>query len=155
MLYGYSFQTGLGLMSATSDGTNLKELYFSRERGEATQDGVPDILYETERQVLEYFSGVRQVFDLPLAPQGTPFQREVWAALQRIPYGRTATYGAVAKEIGNPKASRAVGMANNKNPIGIIIPCHRVIGADGSLVGYASGLDKKAFLLKMEAGSPL
>lgn len=108
------------------------------------------LLDEAERQLREYFAGTRRAFDLPLAPAGTEFQQKVWAALREIPYGETRTYGDIAKNLGKPGASRAVGMANNRNPISILIPCHRVIGANGSLVGYGGGLDKKQFLLKLE-----
>ncbi len=108
------------------------------------------LLLEAKEQILAYFAGKRQDFDLPLAPAGTKFQQSVWTALQKIPYGETRSYGQIAQAIGNPKASRAVGMANNKNPLPILIPCHRVIGADGRLVGYASGLEIKTFLLERE-----
>lgn len=101
-------------------------------------------------QLREYFSGRRRQFDLPLAPKGTPFQKKVWAALCEIPYGETRTYGQIAEKVGNPKASRAVGMANHNNPIMIVIPCHRVIGANGSLTGYAGGLSVKQQLLDLE-----
>jgi methylated-DNA-[protein]-cysteine S-methyltransferase len=99
----------------------------------------------------EYFSGQPTVFDLPLDPVGTPFQREVWAALGRIGWGETRTYGQIAADLGRPGASRAVGMANNRNPIAIVIPCHRVIGANGSLTGYAGGLHVKSRLLSLES----
>lgn len=101
-------------------------------------------------QLREYFRGERKSFDLPLAPRGTQFQLKVWAALREIPYGQTRSYGQIAQAVGNPKACRAVGMANNRNPIAIIVPCHRVIGADGSLTGYAGGLETKRFLLELE-----
>ena len=101
-------------------------------------------------QLTAYFAGELQTFDLPLAPKGTPFQQEVWAYLQTIPYGRTITYGAIAQELGNPKSTRAVGAANGRNPISIIIPCHRVIGSDGKLTGYAGGLKVKEALLRLE-----
>ena len=101
-------------------------------------------------QLTAYFAGELQTFDLPLAPQGTPFQQEVWAHLQTIPYGRTITYSAIAQELGNPKSSRAVGAANGRNPIAIIIPCHRVIGSNGKLTGYAGGLKFKEALLSLE-----
>ena len=105
---------------------------------------------ECKKQLEEYFAGKRKTFDLPLVPKGTEFQQKVWKALQEIPYGETRTYGEIAVAIGNPKAARAVGMANNKNPIGILIPCHRVVGANGKLVGYAGGMEKKEFLLELE-----
>lgn len=101
-------------------------------------------------QLEAYFAGQLKSFDVKLAPNGTEFQKSVWNALKEIPYGETRTYGEIAKSIGNPQASRAVGLANNRNPIAIIVPCHRVIGANGKLTGYASGLDIKEFLLKFE-----
>ena len=101
-------------------------------------------------QLAEYFQGRRRTFDLPLAPRGTPFQLRVWAELQRIPYGRTTSYGELARRLGDPGLCRAVGAANGANPISIIIPCHRVIGADGSLTGYGGGLPIKRALLALE-----
>lgn len=108
------------------------------------------LLIETEKQLIEYFEGKRKVFQVPLNPKGTKFMKEVWTALQDIPYGEVRTYGQVAKKVGNQKASRAVGMANHRNPIPILIPCHRVIGSNGKLVGYALGLDLKKLLLEWE-----
>ena len=110
----------------------------------------PPILSEAFSQLDEYLIGDRTVFDLPLAPKGTPFMEKVWAALSEIPYGQTATYKEIAAAVGNPNASRAVGMANNKNPISIFIPCHRVVGSGGKLVGYAGGIDLKQKLLTLE-----
>lgn len=101
-------------------------------------------------QLDAYFAGERTRFDLPLAPRGSEFQQRVWAALQEIPYGRTESYGELAERIGSPGGARAVGLANGKNPIGIIIPCHRVVGADGSLTGYGGGLERKKQLLDLE-----
>ena len=101
-------------------------------------------------QLADYFAGRRTDFDLPLAPAGTAFQRKVWAGLLAIPYGQTVSYGELAGRVGSPAASRAVGLANGKNPISIVVPCHRVIGADGSLTGYGGGLDRKRFLLALE-----
>lgn len=109
-----------------------------------------EVLEKAERQLDEYFAGERKVFNLPLAPKGTEFQKKVWAALCDIPYGETRSYGEIAAAVGNPKASRAVGMANHRNPISIIVPCHRVIGADGRLVGFGGGLWIKERLLKLE-----
>ena len=108
------------------------------------------LLAEVGRQLTEYFAGTRREFDLPLIQCGTEFQRRVWAELKKIPYGKTISYGELAKKIGSPKAARAVGGANNKNPIAIVVPCHRVIGSGGALVGYAAGVDKKRFLLELE-----
>ena len=104
-----------------------------------------------KQQLQEYFDGKRRIFDLPLAPQGTEFQKSVWLALTKIAFGETASYAMIANMINNPKAVRAVGAANGKNPIAIIIPCHRIIGSDGSLTGYAGGLERKAWLLEHEA----
>ena len=108
------------------------------------------ILRETARQLDDYFAGRRRVFDLPLAFNGTDFQKQVWQALLAIPFGETRTYGQLAAQLGNPSASRAVGAANGKNPISIIAPCHRVIGGNGKLTGFACGLEAKAFLLGLE-----
>ena len=104
-------------------------------------------------QLDAYWTGELTAFDVPLAVVGTPFQQKVWAALRRIPYGHTWSYGQLALEIGQPTASRAVGMANGRNPISIVVPCHRVIGASGSMVGYGGGLERKRFLLALETGT--
>jgi methylated-DNA-[protein]-cysteine S-methyltransferase len=109
-------------------------------------------LPEVRRQLAEYFAGVRRAFTLPLAPHGTDFERRVWRALAAIPYGETRSYAGVAAAIGRPTACRAVGRANGRNPIAVVIPCHRVIGSDGSLTGYGGGLDLKRFLLDLEGG---
>jgi methylated-DNA-[protein]-cysteine S-methyltransferase len=126
-----------------------------------SRPGVPDsglrddadpVLCAAASQLAEYFAGTRTEFSLPLAPRGTPFQQKVWRALCEIPYGTTTTYGALARSIGHDlAASRAVGLANGRNPIGIIVPCHRVIGADGTLTGYGGGLPRKRWLLDHEA----
>ena len=108
------------------------------------------ILIEAKKQLAEYFSGKRKNFDLPLESKGTPFQKKVWQALSAIPYGATACYQDIAVRVGNPKGARAIGMANNRNPIALIVPCHRVIGKNGSLVGFASSIDIKAQLLEHE-----
>ena len=105
------------------------------------------------RQLEDYFAGRLTAFDLPLEPAGTQFQRRVWAALETIPYGETWSYGQLARAIGHASASRAVGLANGRNPIAVVIPCHRVIGSDGSLTGYGGGLDRKRYLLRLEAGA--
>ena len=108
------------------------------------------LILQCKNQLDEYFIGERKSFDLPLAPKGTEFQKKVWDALKEIPYGETRTYGEIAEMVGNPKAARAVGMANNRNPIAIIVPCHRVVGANGKLVGYAGGMEQKEKLLHLE-----
>lgn len=125
----------------------IARLEFGRrpEEGEKTP-----VLCEAVRQLEAYFDGKLREFDLPLAPQGTPFQLAVWQALMEIPYGQTRSYKEIAMAVGREKACRAVGMANNRNPISIIVPCHRVVGADGSLVGYGGGLEVKKYLLRLE-----
>ena len=116
----------------------------------ATRDPAHPILAGAVRQLAEYFDGQRTTFDLPLDPLGTEFQLKVWRALRDIPYGRTASYGQIARAIGAPAASRAVGAANGRNPIPIVVPCHRVIGANGTLTGFGGGLENKAILLALE-----
>ncbi len=144
---GY-IQTPLGDIGISEDGGAITEVFFGlRQPGE---DASSPLLEKAANQLREYFAGRRRNFDLPLAPQGTPFSQRVWAALLKIPYGETCSYGDIARAVGSPKAFRAVGMANNRNPIAIVIPCHRVIGSDGTLVGYGSGLDKKRWLLALE-----
>lgn len=108
------------------------------------------VLKEAQKQLNEYFEGRRKIFNLPLNPAGTEFQHKVWSALKEIPYGEIRTYKQIAEQIGNPSACRAVGMANHKNPIMIVVPCHRVIGSNGALTGYASGIDIKEKLLDLE-----
>lgn len=110
----------------------------------------PAVAAALRRQLADYFAGRRRTFDLPLALEGTPFQRRVWAALREIPYGETRTYGELAARLGDPKLARAAGAANGANPVSILVPCHRVIGAGGALTGYAGGLDLKAALLRLE-----
>lgn len=144
-------QTPIGRLGLVAEENGLTNIYFEHE---SLPPGLElretELLMAAGRQLTEYFSGQRRVFDLPLAPAGTEFQRKVWQALCRIPYGETVSYQAVARAIGNEKAVRAVGQANHKNPIPIIIPCHRVIGANGDLVGYGGGLKIKETLLAME-----
>lgn len=111
---------------------------------------IPGVLREAADQITEYFEGKRQTFSLALAPEGSPFQKKVWTALQDIPYGKTTSYMDLSRQLGDPKAIRAVAAANGKNPLWIIIPCHRVIGSDGSLTGYAGGLWRKKWLLEHE-----
>ncbi|MFW2001992.1 methylated-DNA--[protein]-cysteine S-methyltransferase [Acinetobacter ursingii] len=117
---------------------------------ELIEDVSHPILLNTQQQLIEYFSGQRKVFDIPLDFEGTDFQKKVWRALLTIPYGETRSYKQIAQQLGNEKAVRAVGAANGKNPISIVAPCHRVIGAGGALVGFAGGLDKKEILLRLE-----
>jgi methylated-DNA-[protein]-cysteine S-methyltransferase len=145
------YQTNIGKIGIVENGTAITNLYFNGLN--APQDATikeTALLREAFIQLQHYFAGKRKIFDLPLAPDGTEFQQNVWSALQGIPYGETRSYGEIAKSVGRSKAARAVGMANNKNPIPIFIPCHRVIGANGKLVGYAGGLDVKQYLLNLE-----
>ncbi|MET9346234.1 methylated-DNA--[protein]-cysteine S-methyltransferase [Streptomyces termitum] len=136
----------------------LSRLHMTGQRHRPPEEtfGAPDPRPFTEavRQLDAYFAGDLTVFDLPLHLEGTPFQLRVWEQLRRIPYGETRSYGELAEALGNPGASRAVGLANGKNPIGVIVPCHRVVGAGGSLTGYGGGLDRKRRLLALEAGGP-
>ena len=118
--------------------------------GEAADGSADQVLGLAASQLAEYFAGDRTEFDLPLAPRGDAFQQEVWALLREIPHGQTRSYGDLARALGDVNLSQRVGWANGRNPISIIVPCHRVIGADGSLVGYAGGLDRKRFLLALE-----
>ncbi len=145
----------IGELTLVGDGEVLTNL--SMEEHDDTAPKIGDnwkhdrrAFKDARKQLTEYFSGKRTDFTMPLAPSGTEFRMRVWEALCRIPYGETATYGEIATEIGNPAASRAVGMANHYNPIAIIIPCHRVIGSDGSLTGYGGGLGRKSLLLDLE-----
>lgn len=145
----WHWNSPLGPLCLTQEGDSLVSLQFCDVL--PPEGSCPtSLLAQAQRQLEEYFAGQRTAFDLPLRPQGTAFQRSVWQALQVIPYGETRTYGQIAAAVGRPKASRAVGGACHCNPIGIIIPCHRVVGASGSLTGYAGGLDRKAALLALE-----
>jgi methylated-DNA-[protein]-cysteine S-methyltransferase len=118
--------------------------------GAAVRQDAPGFLGQAVHQLQEYFQGQRQSFTLPLAPPGTPFQQRVWRELQHIPFGTTLTYRAFAQRLGMPQAARAVGQANGRNPLAIVIPCHRLIGSDGQLRGYAGGLDRKRYLIQHE-----
>jgi methylated-DNA-[protein]-cysteine S-methyltransferase len=145
----------VGRLTLVGEGDDLVGLYFDRDplaakmrAAGAKDDGR---LRPAMAQLEEYFAGSRTRFDLSLVPPGTPFQKTVWAALVRIPFGATASYGEIARAVGRPDASRAVGGANHRNPIAIIIPCHRVIGANGSMTGYGGGLPRKRILLDLEA----
>jgi methylated-DNA-[protein]-cysteine S-methyltransferase len=147
----FFYQTEIGVIGIAENGEAITNVFFEKDkRIENSIKQETQLLKEAGRQLMEYFQGNKKKFDLPLRPEGTEFQKAVWKALQTIPYGETSSYKQVAEKIGNPKACRAVGMANNRNPIAIIIPCHRVIGSSGKLVGYAGGLDVKDQLLKLE-----
>jgi methylated-DNA-[protein]-cysteine S-methyltransferase len=145
-----------GPLTLVADDGVLCGLYMTEQRHRPPEESFgprDDTLFaDVEEQLEAYFAGELKEFDLELRLHGTPFQRTVWAGLQQIPYGETRTYGELAAALGNPTASRAVGLANGKNPIGIIVPCHRVIGASGSLTGYGGGLARKQRLLDFESG---
>lgn len=148
----FYYETKLGTIGIAEVDEQITHLFFEVEKfplNDYEKKETP-ILAEAGRQLMEYFEGKRRKFDLPLAPAGTEFMLRVWKALQDIPYGETRSYKEIAAMADNSKACRAVGMANNRNPISIVIPCHRVIGANGALVGYGGGLDKKVFLLDLE-----
>ncbi|MUL40303.1 methylated-DNA--[protein]-cysteine S-methyltransferase [Streptomonospora sp. PA3] len=150
----------LGELLLIGDGEALTGLYMDPHERFAQQVATewrrdPGALREAAEQLAAYFAGELREFSVALAPRGTAFQRTVWQALTTIPYGRTATYGEIAADIGRPGASRAVGMANNRNPISIVVPCHRVIGANGALVGYGGGISRKESLLGLERGAAI
>lgn len=147
----------LGTLQLTAEDGALTGVHFPGQKHDRPPqphwrraDGEP-VLAAARAQLAEYFDGRRSDFDLPLAPRGTPFQQAVWRALLAVPFGATSTYGSIAGAIGRPTAVRAVGAAVGANPIGIVVPCHRIVGADGSLTGYAGGLDRKTKLLALEA----
>ena len=142
--------TPMGTMTALEEDGALIRLDFGKNEPEGAEYGETELLQETLRQMGEYFSGTRREFTLPLAPRGTAFQIKVWNALSAIPYGQTRSYRDIALQAGSPSATRAVGGANHRNPISIIIPCHRVVGSSGSLTGYAFGVERKEALLKRE-----
>ena len=152
MKYYKDINTVIGKVRIIEEDGYIIELQINKDfdKNEDILEKDTNILKNTERQLSEYFSGKRNTFDLKLNSKGTDFMKKVWRELLNIPYGETRTYKEIAEKIGNPKGARAVGMANNKNPIPIIIPCHRVIGKNKKLVGYALGLDMKEFLLNFE-----
>jgi methylated-DNA-[protein]-cysteine S-methyltransferase len=156
MRYYTRYDSPLDSLLLVANDEALTGIYFADGRSQAGVGGdwkeqpTHPVLQAAKRQLGEYFAGRRKTFDLPLAPSGTPFQHRVWQALLTIPYGETQSYADIARRIGNPKAVRAVGAANGANPISIVVPCHRVIGADGSLTGYGGGLPRKRKLLALE-----
>lgn len=158
MYYQCFYHSPLGLIRLTSDGKYLIGLWFENQKyikkaqtGTMIQDNQLEVFQKTKKWLDDYFANKRpNILDVPLKPEGTPFQKAVWNILMTIPYGKTITYKEIAIRLKKEKASQAVGNAVGHNPISIIIPCHRVIGANGKLTGYAGGLDKKAFLLHLE-----
>jgi len=150
-------RTPIGELLLVADDDGLTEIHFRVEDRQSCLSGKGQarlpVLHRAIEQLTEYFEGKRKTFDVPLSLRGTTFQLECWLALQRIPFGATATYGEIARTIGRPAAVRAVGAANGANPIPIIVPCHRVIGSNGSLTGFGGGIDVKRWLLDFESGS--
>ena len=148
MIYRYSYETVLGSVTLVEEDGALLAISTHHVYEGICQETT--LIKEAHQQLSEYLKGERKSFDLPLRMKGTDFQQRVWNALLDIPYGETRSYKQIAEAIGKPKAVRAVGMANNRNPLLIVVPCHRVIGADGKLVGYGAGIEKKEFLLRLE-----
>lgn len=158
-VYFTHIDSPIGRLFLAADDEGLRALEFPENRHPVTRDadwreGAHPLQDEARRQLHEYFDGTRQTFDLPLSPRGTDFQLSVWQALRAIPFGETWSYAQLAAKIGKTSAMRAVGAANGRNPIPIIVPCHRVIGADGSLTGFGGGLPTKEFLLRLEGALP-
>ena len=152
MIHRFTYETVLGDVTLVEeDGALLAISLKSIQEGTELETA---IIKEAHRQITEYLKGERKVFDLPIRLRGTDFQQQVWTALLDIPYGETRSYKQIAEAIGNPKGMRAVGMANNRNPLLIVVPCHRVIGANGSMVGYGEGVEMKEFLLRLEKSLP-
>ena len=147
-MYYYGYNTKIGKIYISADENSV--LAISLNKPDYCEKETP-LIKKAFQELDEYFSGKRKTFDLPLSPKGTDFQKKVWSELLKIPYGEVCSYKDIAEKIGKPNASRAVGNANGKNPLAIIVPCHRVIASDGKLGGYSLGLDKKEFLLTMEA----
>ena len=158
MILHRRIESPAGPLVIAADDTGLRHIEFYQNRHPADRadwrGGDNDVLQATEAQLDEYFAGARTLFDLPLAPHGTAFQRDVWQELARIPYGETISYVQLAQRVGKPTASRAVGAANGRNPLPIVLPCHRVIGADGAMTGFGGGLPMKEFLLRLEGAMP-
>jgi methylated-DNA-[protein]-cysteine S-methyltransferase len=156
MNYYTVFDSPIGELLAVGDGASLSRLHMLGGRKRIDVNPAwqrDDAAFGAVRgQLDEYFAGERHEFELPLGMVGNQFERRVWDQLREIPYGETASYGEIARRVGNPDAARAVGLANGRNPIAVIVPCHRVIGADGSLTGYGGGLERKRLLLDLEAG---
>lgn len=149
-MYRIYHDSPVGLLEITADENAVTGLYFAEANGKREEENTNSILKDCIKQLTEYFSGKRKVFGTKVNPDGTGFQKSVWNELLKIPYGETVSYGEIAERIGNPKSVRAVGLANGSNPVSIIIPCHRVIGKNGSLVGYGGGIQNKRFLLELE-----
>ena len=150
MKYIKKIHTKIGNIQIIEEENQIIEIKINAKLEEKAMGKNTPNLEKTAKQLIEYLEGNRKKFDVPFNPKGTKFMQQVWTALQEIPYGEVRSYGEIAKRIGNPKSARAVGMANHRNPIPIIIPCHRVIEANGKLGGYALGIENKEFLLQLE-----
>jgi methylated-DNA-[protein]-cysteine S-methyltransferase len=148
------FDSPVGVIEIKGTEEFISEVKFHDKAPLPSADKVPLLLLDAKRQLLEYFSGSRKIFDLPLQQDGTEFQQKVWSELCKIPFGETLSYLELAKRLGDVKSIRAAGTANGKNNIAVIVPCHRVIGSDGSLTGYAGGMHRKDWLLRHEGGWP-
>ncbi len=145
-----TLDTPIGRLLVGIEGSKVTSIAITDENHPRSPIPSKEFEKQIAKELEEYFNGERREFSFPIKPKGSPFQMAVWKELQQIPYGSTATYGEIAARIGNPKASRAVGMACNRNPILVAVPCHRVVGGNGKLTGFAAGTDKKEFLLKLE-----
>jgi methylated-DNA-[protein]-cysteine S-methyltransferase len=149
----FFYNADIGKITIAEEDGYITHVLFGHENLPDSRVNETALLKDAHKQISEYLKGERRSFDLPLSPSGTEFQQRVWKALTGIPYGETVTYEDLARKVGNEKACRAVGMANNRNPISLIIPCHRVIGKNGKLTGYGGGLGIKEYLLKLERGN--
>lgn len=158
MRYYDRFESSIGAILLTASDDGLTGVYFERQKhqpkraGDWQHDPGHAHLKRARRQLAEYFAGKRRQFDLALDPAGTVFQKAVWRAIAGVPYGETISYGELARRAGFPEGARAAGAATGRNPIGIVVPCHRIVGSDGSLTGYAGGLERKRALLALESG---
>lgn len=151
MKQGYFYETRIGRIGIAEENDFVTNVFFGKTvKPQTFEERETTVIKRAAMQIEEYLRGNRRTFDLPLLPEGTEFEKMVWIELMKIPYGETRTYGELAEQIGNPKACRAVGRANSRNPISILIPCHRVVGAGGALTGYAGGLEMKKILLQIE-----
>jgi methylated-DNA-[protein]-cysteine S-methyltransferase len=153
-------ESPIGRLLLVADAHGLRGIEYEQPRhplarGADWREGETGVLRAARAQLGQYFRGERRRFELPLAPQGTPFQHRVWQALKGIEYGLTCSYADIARQLGEAQATRAVGAANGRNPLSIVVPCHRVIGADGNLTGYGGGLERKRFLLALEGALPV
>lgn len=155
MIYQYTYKMDIGWITIVEVDGCISQIYHSKSNQDAGKYPAFDIketslILDAKTQLEEYLAGERKIFNLPLSPKGTSFQQSVWKELSRIEYGKRVSYKEIGSSIGNPNGARAVGNANNKNPIMIVIPCHRVVGSNGNLVGYAGGLELKEYLLELE-----